>query len=334
VEAKNGYTMKKPLVIVAFLIAVTVYIGLSIGPVSITWWKPLSTMEWTILIDIRLLRLLTAFLVGGSLAVSGAVYQGILQNPLADPYVLGVSSGAALGACISLSLGLTLLSGLWGLAALTFIGALASTGLLMAIVSRLSFPNVVHYVLTGIMVNAFFSSTTLLFIFLLGNKIQGVMMWLMGDLSHSTWTLIGSGTVLVMIITGWIWRYADQLNGLALGDDFALSMGISVKKTRWIMIVLTSLLTGFAVAAAGVVGFIGLIVPHSLRLMIKEDFKQLIPLSFLAGGWFLMAADSVSRLILTYAELPVGVITSLCGAPFFLLLLYRMKPHNSMRQNQ
>ncbi len=315
--------MKKLVAVLLFLTAVTLYAGLMIGPVYLSVFGPWTELHTQVFVHIRLIRLITAFLVGGTLAMAGAVFQGMLHNPLADPYVLGVSSGAAFGACLSMVVFSSLFLGLWGAVGFTFIGALAATALLLAFIRILKSFSVIHFVLTGVMINAFFSSCTLIMIFLSQEKLRGVMVWLMGDLGHSSWAVLGGGWILAVFSIIYFMKHSETLNAMALGDEFALSLGIPVQRIRGICIGLASVLTGLAVACAGVIGFVGLLVPHTLRFLMKENFKTLIPLSFLAGGWFLMAADLIARTLFGHTELPVGIITSLCGAPFFMVVLLR-----------
>lgn len=299
-------------------------IGLSSGTVPIVLgdWFHLTETQRVILIHLRLSRLLTALLVGGCLAAAGAAFQGVLQNPLADPYVLGVSAGAGLGATAAIVFGLVFLHPFW-VPASAFLGALATIYLVYLLVRFTRKITPTQFILVGIMVNAFFSSIMMGLLFLGQQQLTGVMAWLMGDLTRMSLTNLAvlfpiAGVILMLLI----WD-AYPLTILCLGDSYAASVGISVSKLRRRVFIYASLLTGLAVSCGGIIGFIGLVIPHFLRLLIRDDFRILIPASFILGGIFLMAADTVARSILPPLEIPVGIFASLIGGPFFIFLLIR-----------
>lgn len=301
-------------------------VGLCLGSISIpiSHWAHLSPVEAQILFQIRLPRLLTAFLVGACLASAGAAFQGILQNPLADPYVLGVSAGAGLGACLSMLVGIAFMTP-FILPLSTFLGGYATILLVFAIVKKTKGYSITEFILSGIMINAFFSSFTLLLLVIADAKLRGMMLWLMGDLSHTdSFTLYGLYAIAVGTLV-LLMKNAYKLNLIAIGDENAQALGLPVSRFRTKIFFYASTLTGIAIAGGGIIGFIGLVVPHCLRLIFKNDFRQLIPLSFLLGGIFLMTIDTLTRVLTPDSELPVGVLTSLLGAPFFLWLLVKKR---------
>lgn len=293
-------------------------IGLSLGLGSIDLWTLSPDTTTTILLSLRLPRVINALLVGGCLAMAGAIFQGIFQNPLADPYVLGVSSGAALGACLALLIGI---SG-WGLGipAATFIGALVATLIVYAMI-EITKASIPQFILSGIMLNAFFSSLNLIVLYLSDSKIRNMMIWMMGDLGNTALSPIFIGVALALTFGLIAYKLAPRINLIALGDSFAQSTGVPVKSTRLSLFICASALTGIAVACGGVIGFVGLVVPHSIRLLKKDNFSHLLPLSAWAGAIFLCLADLISRTLLPQTDLPVGILTSLIGAPFFMWLL-------------
>ena len=316
--------MKKAMLYGVCLVALAILVGLismSVGMVSVSWSDlvHLSDTQKLILFDVRLPRVLTAFIVGACLAAGGACFQGILQNPLADPYVLGISAGAGLGAAIAIVSGLAILN-LFFLPVGAFSGAMLTVAGVYALVklTRLAVP--IHLILAGIMINAFFASLTLLLVFFSEKKMAGILFWLMGDLSSTPTSLLWGLYIVAGGVMVFLCRVAHPLNILTLGDETAQSLGIHVERLRQWVFLLASLLVGLAVSAGGIIGFIGLVIPHLLRLVYKDDFRFLIPASFVFGGTFLMLADMVARTILPQSELPVGVLTSFIGAPFFLVL--------------
>jgi len=314
--------MKKYYYGLTLLLFLSLLLSLTLFPTPF-WVLPPDLCD-SILWSIRFPRILTAIIVGASLAMAGATFQGILQNPLADPYVLGVSSGAALGACLCLLLG-GLALGPLAVPISTCLGAILTIYLVYKLAQKRQ--SLTHLILAGIIFNALFSALNLLILFLAENKLRGMMMWLMGDLSTNSYTTLALTLPIVAIISIRLIQLAPKMNFIALGDHFAQSTGIPVQRIRNELFILSSLLCGLAVANAGVIGFIGLMVPHGLRLIIKDNFKHIVPLSALTGAAFLVIADILSRLLVPTTELPVGVITALIGAPFFLWLFLRKTPH-------
>ena len=310
---------EKKLWLILWVCSITIFlIGLLGGSEWIIVGKELSGIDKMILKDIRFPRVMSCFLVGGALGVAGASFQGILRNPLADPYILGVSSGAGLGAGLAICLGL-------GGSFIVTLGAMGGAVIaIVAVGSIVKITMIYHptqFILAGIVVNAFLGALMMLVLYLSHNNLSQIMGWLMGDMGRfSTLSLIISG-ILVGLFVIIIKRYATELNCLALGDRTASSLGIDIKELRKKLFVLTSLLTGLAVSMAGMIGFVGLVVPHAIRCIYKDKFETLLPASFLAGGILLIGADCVSRSLINNIELPIGLITAVIGGPFFVILL-------------
>lgn len=316
------------VLICAGLAVVAMAVSLSVGTVSIPLF-PIG--DWTpterfILIDLRLLRTVTAFVVGACLGASGITLQATLQNPLADPYILGVSAGAGLGAALAL---LTPLGALHPLMVplFAFGGALFTVALVYGIVRASRRFSVTHIILAGIMVNAFFSSMTLLAVFLSGDRLVSLMYWLMGDLGKTDRTLLFWLTGCAVIGMTAALLLSRTSNMMAFGDDTAAASGVAVDRHRKWMLVTASFLVGIAVAGGGIIGFVGLVIPHILRLVMGHDFRPLSLASGLLGGAFLVAMDTLARVLLPASELPVGLLTSFVGAPFFLWLFLKKRPH-------
>jgi iron complex transport system permease protein len=205
----------------------------------------------------------------------------------------------------------------------TWIGALLTIVWVWGVVKKIGRFYVTHFVLAGVMINAFFSSMTLLILFLSDSRLRGMMIWLMGDLGHTQAQLLIWLYPIAALLIGLIYKRSQDLNKLALGDDYAQSLGIPVKRIRTELFILSSSLPAIAISAGGIIGFIGLVIPHCLRMLKQHRFEYLMPASLLLGGSFLILCDLISKQLLTDSELPVGVLTSLLGAPFFLWLLIR-----------
>lgn len=276
-----------------------------------------------ILLHVRIPRLLLAFLVGGSLAMVGVALQALLRNPLADPFVIGISSGAALGAAMALLLGLGAAVGtISALPVCAFLGALGSLMLVYRLSATHSGFSVYTLLLAGVVVNAIFSAFILFLTSVADpNKTFGMYAWLMGTLTGPDYvTLIILGGYLVLGL-GFLAAKAQALNLMTLGEETARSLGVEVERVKKIVFLMSALVTGAVVAFSGLIGFVGLIVPHAIRLGVSADHRLLMPLSGLVGGAFLMVADTVARTLLSPIELPVGVVTALVGGPVFLYLL-------------
>ena len=275
-------------------------------------------MPRTIVHELRLPRALAAFATGGSLALAGALLQVLLRNPLADPYVLGVSGGAAVGALAAMLAG----AAAWLVPASAFAGAFLSTVLVFALARGSGAWSPTRLLLTGVIVAAGWGAVVALLLSLAPEaQLRGMLFWLIGDLSApaASWTpLAVLGIALACALP-----YARDLNALSRGDGVAAALGVSVARLPWLIFALAALLTAVAVTTAGAIGFVGLIVPHAIRLAIGNDQRALLPASAIAGGAMLLIADTLARELASPAQLPVGVVTALIGVPVFLLLLRR-----------
>ncbi len=280
-----------------------------------------------ILLQVRLPRVLLSFLVGSSLAGVGVGLQALLRNPLADPYVLGISSGAALGAAVAILLGIgTTMVALSALPLCAFLGGLLS--LLVVYRVAISYGRLpVHtLLLAGVILNAMFSALVMFISSMLDpSRAYGMMFWLMGNLSapsYSTLTVLS----LYLAVGGLLLiRQVRALNLLTLGEETARSLGVDVEAVKKVIFFTSALLTGAVVSVSGLIGFVGLVVPHAVRLVLGPDHRLLLPASALVGGAFLMSADTVARSLLAPAEIPVGVVTALAGGPVFMYLLMQRK---------
>jgi iron complex transport system permease protein len=288
-------------------------------PVAETW--PASAE--TIVTELRLPRVLTALIVGTGLAVAGATFQGLLRNPLADPYVLGTASGAALGAAIGVLVPVQVAVLGFGLVnLLAFGGAL----LAVAVVYRLSggggVGSLTSVLLTGYAVGSLLAAGLAMAMYLAGSNIRQIFFYLLGSFSQASWPQLLVGLPIIAIGSALIVMRARSLNALLLGDEAAVHLGLDVKRERMILLALASLVTAAAVALAGLIGFVGLVVPHVVRLVVGPNARLVLPLSALFGASFLVLADLAARIP---GELPVGVITAIVGAPVFVLLLRRFR---------
>jgi iron complex transport system permease protein len=274
---------------------------------------------------IRLPRLVLAVGVGACLSVSGLVMQALLRNPMAEPYVLGISSGAYAGATLSILMGVGLGGGATGVTA--FFGALGACGAVMALARVGGRAGAVKLILVGTAVSALCAAFSNFIIYLAGdrNRVQALVHWTMGSLAGATWP--GNGRVLLVAALGTLFFLGGYraLNLMLLGDDAATTLGVNIHRRRFLYLPVCALLVGTAVNAAGMIGFVGLVVPHALRLLFGSDHKKLIPLCAVTGGLFLVWADVACRTLLAGAELPIGIVTALIGAPCFITLIARKK---------
>lgn len=279
--------------------------------------------ETTILLDIRLPRILMAGLAGAALSISGAAYQGMFRNPLADPYLIGISQGAALGAVIGFLLPVSMPDLL--IPALAFAGALISVLAVYFIARTGKTLPLTTLILGGVALGAFLSSITSYLLIISGDRVHGIIFWLLGTLSIADWWrveimcpyIVAGSTVLLLL--------ARPLNIMQLDEEQARQLGINVEGTKLIILLAATLCTAAAVCFCGVIGFVGIIIPHAVRLVFGPDYRLLLPMSLLAGATFLILADTGARTILTPTEVPIGVITAFIGAPFFLYLLRQKK---------
>ncbi|MFA5795064.1 MAG: iron ABC transporter permease [Candidatus Brocadiia bacterium] len=316
------------LLALGFLIVIpaVALLCLVVGGTNISLFN-MSDTDRTIIFDVRLPRILTALLVGAGLAACGCVLQAILRNPLADPYTLGISGGAAVGVTALLAIGpvagLVNALGSFGLPLTAFAGALAAVGLVFLIASKQRF-SVHGLILSGVILSFIFSGIVML-IFAVSKptEIQSAMFWLMGNLANINYTLmliVGS-----LILTGIIIAFilAKDMDVMTLGDEKAVHLGVSPQTTRRTLFIITSLITGACVAVSGIIGFVGLMIPHIMRLIVGPSHRMLLINSVLAGALFLAVTDTLARTIMAPNELPVGVITGIIGGVFFISLLMK-----------
>ncbi len=283
----------------------------------------LSDTDREILISIRLPRVLVAFLMGTALGASGALLQGILRNPLADPYILGISSGASLSAALGIIGGFSFL-GSFTVPVLAFAGAVVTGGIVGIMGWKRGGLWPERLLLAGVGLSFFFSALLMLMMSLSSDEgLRRAMLWIFGDLSMSEWSRIPYGLAFVLAGLLLSATRAKALNALILGDEFAHSLGFAPQRERLILFVAVGLMTAASVSLGGMIGFIGLLIPHIMRFFLGADGRLLIPASAIGGGSLLCIADLISRSVLPPMELPAGVITAIIGAPYFLYLLRR-----------
>jgi iron complex transport system permease protein len=316
-----------PLGVLLSASLISLLLSISVGSASVALpelWSVLGgggeALSRTLILELRLPRSLSAFAVGGLLAVAGALMQVLLRNPLADPYVLGLSGGAAVGALAAMlaSMGGLVISGS------AFAGALASTLLVFGLAHGTGSWTPSRLLLTGVVVAAGWGAViTLMLALSPADRLPGMLYWLMGDLSYarSPWPSLA----LLLVICLLLIPLGRSLNVLARGPMQAAALGVAVRPLEWSIYIVASLLTAMAVTAAGSIGFVGLVVPHMLRLLLGNDQRLILPACALAGGTLLVLADTLARTLIAPEQLPVGVITALLGVPTFLYLLYRSR---------
>jgi len=317
--------MMKPSTVISLItISTLLIIGISpfLGMLSSN-----TDIHQQILTQLRIPRVLFAFIAGSGLALCGMVFQAMFHNPLATPFTLGVSSGASLGAALYVYLGLSFsVFGFDGITFTAFFGALFAISFVYAISRSQTGFSPETLLLTGVAINFFFSSLILFTQYLsdISDSFQ-ITRWLMGSLTTVGYSDIFQLLPFVSVCTAAILWLSRELNLLMSGDDIALSRGVSVTKIRYILFFVASLCVGAIVALCGPIGFVGMMVPHICRLLIGSDHRWLIPATLLFGGAFLIVCDTIARLIIMPAEIPVGVITTLLGGPFFLWLLIKSR---------
>ena len=283
-----------------------------------------ETIDYEIFI-IRLRRVILAALVGAALACSGVVLQAILRNPLADPYILGISSGAGLGVIVAILSGISW--SFWGgspMAIFAFAGSLLTVWLVWYIGRFTGKSQVTSLLLAGVVVNAFFSAV-IMFLTSVANsqQLRATIFWLMGNITEKDWAVLwmSAGGILAGIMG--LFTICHRLNVLSFGEDEAKKLGINTDRTKVLTFGFAAFITAIAVSLSGLIGFVGLIIPHGVRLVFGPDHRQLLPLSAITGSAFLVVADTIARTVFGQEQLPVGVITAIAGGPFFLVLLAR-----------
>lgn len=284
-----------------------------------------STIIWSI----RVPRVLLGILVGMGLASAGCVFQGMLRNPLADPYTLGISGGAALGATLATVAGAAYVFPV-SVPVASFIGSLASFYAVYLTASRKNF-SVNSLILTGVIFGFIFSSAVLLILAVADpNKIHASLIWLTGDLSSQAGAVPLGVPIFILAGIAVLFLFSGELNTLVLGEEKALTLGVETEKVKRIVFITASLITGACVSVSGIIGFVGLVIPHAARKLVGPDHRFLLPASALAGAAFLPLCDAAARTIIAPIELPVGVITGLAGGIFFLVFLLRSQDHKAV----
>lgn len=289
------------------------------------------TPDWTeqaeaIIISIRLPRVITAVVVGFGLAMAGTVFQGLLRNPMADPYIIGTSGGAALGATLALLLPVQVV---W--LDFTLVPIAAFAGSMLAVLAVYNIARVgprtpiTTLLLAGFALSSLMAAVMSFLMLFSGQTMQRVVLWTMGGTSASGWGQLQVVIPLILVASLAAYLLAGDLNAFLLGEDQAAHLGVNVERRKLILLMIGSLLTGASVSVSGLVGFVGLVVPHVARLVFGPDHRLLLPASALLGSIFLVVADLVARLILAPAEVPVGIVTAVIGSPFFIYLLRRSK---------
>jgi iron complex transport system permease protein len=317
-------------------LVVAMVLGLSVGTVRIGWLETAAILGGTVLpvpamwseahativLSLRLPRMLLAAMVGAGLSLAGAGFQAIARNPLADPYVLGVSSGAAFGVVLGVLTGLGTGTGILLLPLFGFAGALVAAVVVYGIASIDGRLPIQTLLLAGVVVSLFFASAIMLASTLIqAEELQGVVFYLMGQLRVVGWSTMAVVAVCLLIGAGMIYVHALPLNLLAAGEEATAQLGVAPERVKRIIFVACSLVTGAAVAASGSIAFVGLMVPHAVRLWLGPDNRLVIPASVVAGATFLVMADTVARTVAAPTEIPVGAVTAFLGAPFFAVLL-------------
>ena len=286
----------------------------------------ISANHVVIIQSIRLPRIILSVLVGIGLSITGVSFQGMLRNPMADPFVIGISSGAALGATIGIILKLQMnIFGISSVSLLAFIGALITTFLVYNMAKINSKVPVTTLLLAGIAVGQFLTAIISFLMVVFSRDMNRIIFWTLGSFSTKSWTQVKM--VILPVLAGWglLRFYAKDLNAMLLGEESAQHLGIEVEKTKKILLSLNAFIIAMVVSVSGIIGFVGLIIPHIVRLMVGPDHRILIPACGLVGGIFMLFADTVARMIIAPMEIPVGIITALFGGPFFIFLLRRKK---------
>jgi len=333
------------IIFLSFLMVLAFTISVRIGPLQTSYmdifqvllkkvflwlnWNAMLEVEKTkefVIWNFRFPRASMSILVGAALAASGCVFQAVFKNPLADPYVIGVSSGAALGAAVAIILGLHIaFLGVSSIAFTAFIGALVTILAVYRLASAEGRISVTSLLLAGVIVSIFLSAVLSILMVFSGWELHVLIFWLMGGFSHIRWPYVTTASPIIISCLICILLLARNLNLLLLSEEEAQHLGIDVFKTIKIFIVFGSFITAVAVSCSGCIGFVGLVVPHMMRILLGPDHRILLPSSILAGASLLTFCDIVARIACPPIELPVGVITALIGAPFFLYLLYRKR---------
>lgn len=315
-----GYIYVSPADVLILLLRQIPFIGQHIAAQS----NGIDSVDKTIFFQIRLPRILGAIMVGSALAASGTVLQDIFSNPLADPFITGVSSGAAFGAALSIVLGLgSALFGLNSIIAVAFFGGILSVALSFLVAGKSS--NSAMFLLAGVTVTFLNSAGVAFLTVLAGDRLPALVFWLMGGLETISWAELAPTAPIIIIGLAGMLYFSRDLNAMLFGEEQAKSLGVNTERVKIILVALTTLVTATAVSITGIIGFVGLIIPHVMRLVVGSDHRILLPSSMITGASFLLISDTVARTIMLPIEIPVGVVTAVVGGPFFIYLLRRQR---------
>ncbi|MBI9097206.1 MAG: iron ABC transporter permease [Spirochaetaceae bacterium] len=327
--------MKRSRFVISLIILLSIALGVTIfsvgaGAVYISPSRVFQVLsgsvsqgtEYVIIMNLRLPRVILAAFIGGGLAVAGTAFQGMFRNPLADPYVVGASGGAALGATMAIAFGLSInIAGFNAVPITAFFGSIAAVFLVYLIAESGNSASTISLLLAGTALSTILSSVVSLIMLLSDKTLHETYTWLLGGLSGRSWNDLTSTAPFIILGSLALWFMSRPLDALASGEKTAISLGLPVKKTRALIVLMASLTTAAAVAAGGIIGFVGLVAPHIARLFFGSSHRRLIPASMITGAILLILADVISRTIVAPMELPAGIITSITGGIFFLYLL-------------
>ncbi len=318
------------------LLVASVALSLSIGEMNLGFMDIFSilrkgneSMEYTILSQIRIPRVLLGIAVGGSLSLAGVLLQGVYRNPLVEPYTMGISGGASLGVAFAIVFGLHSLIGSFVLPLAGFVGSFLIIFLVYTISTHRGRINIQTMLLTGVMIS-FIASSSMMFLMAItsSENLYGIIFWIMGSLDEPDMSLIYFTLIVSIVSLLASYLFVQPLNALRLGEEKAKHLGINTDVAIKLLFLLSSLLAGVCVAVAGVIGFVGLIIPHLMRLLVGSDYRILLVTSFLSGSIFLVLSDVIARTIISPNELPIGVITGIVGGIVFLLMMSRKSLQN------
>jgi len=335
VNDKKRKTLVQCLILCT-LLAASIAISVSTGSAKLSVWDSLKSIlgrsdagdvYHTIIWEVRLPRIFLSGLVGAGLALSGTTFQGLFQNPLADPHILGVSSGAALGAAIAMIFGATSVQfmGIGFIALCAFAGAVITIIFVYGIARTGGRLSTVHIVLAGTAVSSMLSAVISILMIFNRNKVEKVYFWTLGSFSGTSWVKVAFMAAFVLLCGLGLLVYFRALDAMSTGEEAAASLGVDTVGTKKILILTASLLVAACVSVSGIIGFSGLVIPHILRMLTGPSHKKLLPFSALGGAAFMILCDTCARAVAAPSELPVGAVTALIGGPYFIVLLYRNK---------
>lgn len=336
-----GFTMLILFILLILMIGTTSTIGsASISPIDV--YKvvvskipvvgglididSITSSQHSIIWSVRLPRVLLAVIVGAGLSISGASFQGLLKNPMADPYILGISSGAALGAAIAIIMKLeAAFMGFSGISIMAFIGALIAVTLVYNIGRIRSHVPVTTLLLAGVAVGQFLTAITSLLMVIYNRDMTKIIYWTLGSLAGKGWNPITTMSIPLIVAMGILLFFSRDINIMLTGEESAKSLGVNVERIKVYVLLLGTFITSMAVSVSGIIGFVGLIIPHIVRLIVGPDHRILLPASAIVGSIFMVFTDTIARTVISPMEIPVGIITAIFGGPFFIYLLRSKK---------